>query len=53
MVARIGATILEPTQIQEIFEEQIEPVHKLWDPDSIGINARSFKQIKDPFSKNC
>ena len=36
MVARIGSEMV-PTQIEEILEENHEPVHKLWELDTIGI----------------
>ena len=38
MIARIGAEMV-PNQIAEILEEEQEPVHKLWDLDTIGIDA--------------
>ena len=40
MIARIGAEIV-PSQIGDIIEEQQEPVHKLWDLDTIGIETES------------
>ena len=38
MVARIGADV-SPTDIEEVLEEETLPVHKLWDLDTIGIDA--------------
>ena len=38
LVARIGAEVV-PFQIGEILGENTEPVHKLWDLDTIGINS--------------
>ncbi len=54
LVANIGVQII-PNEVPDIIEERNEPIHKLWDLDTMGINlnAPNVKEqmIQDYFNK--